>query len=156
LLMLAEIHNQTKANITVFLDCSHYTGGTRSFDYNRNRRSRSLGPLIDPDLVQRMFAEADNHERRGSTISVRSPTWANDTIDLYRPVMVAACQDTELALEETGEGVFTSSALKVLRSGRRRGLTCSGLVTAINARSRDQRARFDGEDAVLFEVDSAH
>ncbi len=154
--MLTEIHNRTKANITVFLDCSHYTGGTRSVDYNR--RSRSLGPLIDPDLVQRMLAEADNHERRGSTISVRSPTWANDTIDLYRPVMLAACQDTELALEETGEGVFTSSALKVLRSGKRRGLPCSGLVTAINARSlnRDQRARFNGEDAVLFEIDSAH
>jgi hypothetical protein len=154
LLMLTEIHNRTKANITVFLDCSHSTGGTRSVDYNR--RSRSLGPLIDPDLVQQMFVEADNNERRGSTISVCSPTWATDTAGLYRPVMLTACQDTELALEEKKNGVFTSSVLKVLRSGKRRGLTCSGLVEAINTLSRHQRARYDGGDALLFEIDSAH
>ncbi|RXW19940.1 hypothetical protein EST38_g5903 [Candolleomyces aberdarensis] len=150
LLILSEIHNQTKAEITVVLDCCHSGGGTRELGVDL--RSRTLAPLVDPEVTQRMFVEADEHpRRRPSTLSVRSPAWASATVDIYQPVVLTACQDTELAWEENERGLFTSAVMRVLRSEKGRNLTCSGLIKAIVPLSHDQRPRFSGEDTILFE-----
>ncbi|KAJ2933506.1 hypothetical protein H1R20_g3598, partial [Candolleomyces eurysporus] len=110
LLILSEIHDQTKVDVTVVLDCCHSGGGVRELGVDL--RHRSFEPLIDPEVVHQMFVEADKHpRRRPSTISVRSPTWASDTADIYRPVLLAACQDTELAWEEPEHGLFTAAQL---------------------------------------------
>ncbi|KAJ2924398.1 hypothetical protein H1R20_g12692, partial [Candolleomyces eurysporus] len=150
LLILSEIHDQTKADITVVLDCCHSGGGTRELGIDL--RSRTLAPLVDPEVTRRMFVEADEHpRRRPSTPSVRSPAWARATIDIYQPVLLAACQDTELAWEENERGLFTSAVMRVLRSEKGRSLTCSGLIKAIVPLSYDQRPRFSGKDTILFE-----
>jgi hypothetical protein len=157
LLILSDIHDQTKANITVVLDCCHSGGGTRQRSdvggVGYDRRSRSMAPFVDPKLIERMFTEADlNPRRRPSTMSVRSPAWASNTVNIYRPVLLAASQDTEFAYEENMHGMFTSAIMEVLRSEQRYGLTCSGLIEAIGPLKHDQKPRFDGEDAILFKV----
>ncbi|KAJ2915799.1 hypothetical protein MD484_g4579, partial [Candolleomyces efflorescens] len=161
LLILSEVHNQTKAHVTVVLDCCHSGGGTRGFCNNdqrsdegkptQTRRSRSIAPLVDQKVIDRMFSEADSHPRRHpSTLSVRSSAWANDTADIYRPALLAACQETELAWEENMHGAFTSAILDVLRSERGRVLTCADLIEAISPISGSQRPMFDGEETQLF------
>ncbi|KAJ2924395.1 hypothetical protein H1R20_g12691, partial [Candolleomyces eurysporus] len=150
LLILSEIHDQTKADITVVLDCCHSGGGTR--ELNVDSHSRTLAPLIDPEVIKRMFVEADEHpRRRPSTISVRSQAWASATVDIYRPVLLAACQDTELAWEEKQSGLFTSAVLRILRSEMGKGLTCSGLIEAVGPLRRSQKPRFDGADTIPFQ-----
>ncbi|KAJ2915798.1 hypothetical protein MD484_g4578, partial [Candolleomyces efflorescens] len=157
LLILSDIHNRTKANITVVLDCCHLEGRPRGMGdgdlSGYDRRFRGMAPLVDQGVVERMFAEADNHPRRSPCdISVRSPVWSDDMIDIYRPAVLTACQDTQLAWEEDKRGSFTSAIMKVLRSGRAGGLTCSGLIEAISPLRRDQQPTFHGEDAKIFSI----
>jgi hypothetical protein len=67
---------------------------------------------------------------------------------LYEPVLLAACQDTELAWEENGHGVFTSALLRELKKGKH--LQCSDLIKAVGSLLLDQKPRFAGRDRVLF------
>jgi hypothetical protein len=156
LLILSDIHDQTKANITVVLDCCHSGGRTRELGDDGgkyDRRSRTMAPLVDENVIERMFAEADDHpRRRPSNPSVRSPAWASQTVDIYRPALLAACQDTELAWEENMHGAFTSAIMDVLRSEKTDDLTYSGLIKAISPLRQDQQPRFDGKDSILFKI----
>jgi hypothetical protein len=149
LLILSEIHQKTRANITVVLDCD-YSGG-----FTKAKVPRAMDGFEAPldDNAHAMFLKADQHHRRlPSTIFARSPTWAIDTVDFYRPVVLAACQDTELAWERDGHGLFTSAVLQVLQSEKGREITCSGLIKTIGPLKDDQKPRFDGEDRILFGV----
>jgi hypothetical protein len=113
-----------------------------------------MAPLVDQKVIERMFAEADDHpRRRPSNLSVRSPAWASETVDIYRPALLAACQDTELAWEENMHGAFTSAIMDVLRSEKTNGMTCSGLIKAISPLRQGQQPRFDGKDSILFELE---
>jgi hypothetical protein len=155
LLILVDVHDRTGANITFVLDCCHSGGGIRGLDDGNgggcDRRYRSLGSVDDEEVVERMFAEADDHPRRNpKTLSVRSPTWASDTANIYRPALFAACHETQLAWEENGHGAFTSAIMDVLRSEKGNGLTCSGLIEAIGPLSGNQTPLFDGEETQLF------
>ncbi|KAJ2911748.1 hypothetical protein MD484_g8664, partial [Candolleomyces efflorescens] len=139
LLILSDIHNKTKANITLILDCN-FAGGFSKVKAPSPSDTTPLPPTSE---------QGDDAERQSA---IRSPTWAIDMPDMYRPVLLAACQDTEFAHAEDGQGIFTSAVMHVLQLEKARGLTYSGLIKAISPLRHDQNPRFDGDDGILFGI----
>jgi hypothetical protein len=142
--LLSEIHRYTQAKITVVFDCCHSGGGVREAQLVPRR----VGALADPKIIEAMFSWADQHPRRSALISVCSLKWAAESRNLYQPVLLAACQDTELAREENGRGLFTSALLRELKKGGK--VECSRLIKAVGALRQDQIPRFCGEDRIMF------
>jgi hypothetical protein len=95
-----------------------------------------------------MFAKASEHPRRHpSAISISSANWASEVGHMVWPVVLSACQETELAWEQNGNGLFTSAIIRVLRSEKGRGITFSNLIKAISPLAYGQRPRLDVENS---------
>jgi len=154
-LILSEMRSERKVNITVILDCCHSGGTTRAFAMggdvmgDRVPRMRGLPPLVDRDIIKRMFDLADQHPRRHSTISTTSESWALDRHNISTCVLLAACQDTELAAEcimdKRPHGSFTAALMRVLRSEEGKRLTYSSLIKKIGHLRTNQKPRVDGD-----------
>ena len=91
--ILSEIQAAKGSNITVFLDCCHSGGALRAL----GDTVRFIPPVPGHQPLREMLEAADMHPRRHpSSPTMTSEIW---TADISSFVMLAACQDFQLAEE---------------------------------------------------------
>jgi hypothetical protein len=113
-LFLGELAHVKGNNITVILDCSFAGHGTRTMAQHPISSQRRIPPLPGGLALMLDAAEDNEHKHWQRGIAKAHPhQWRPD---MSSHVMITACREHEVALENASGGNFTSALLSALRT----------------------------------------
>ncbi|EIM90781.1 uncharacterized protein STEHIDRAFT_107519 [Stereum hirsutum FP-91666 SS1] len=163
--VLNDISRAKGNNITVILDCCYAGGGARHEDDDTYIMKRSVDldndyiilPTILPTILQHQATPStttSSPELDEQVARAHHQKFDPRTSGFWSSIVLAACKDTEVSLEENGRGRFSKALFEALRAagnaGELDGLTYESLIDRLSILDRQNPQCIGGDKARLL------